>query len=308
MSEAVAKSRLRAAPAEHPLRSRIDGPRRAGRLQPLDPRLAAWRPDLADIALASKVSVPHYVAPVEMRMMLPAAPLQPSPDANAPMASEMLHGESFALLDVQHGWAWGYSRHDHYVGYVPVSALAPQPSAIGHEDRIGPGDGLLFRTPSIKAEVMGVLPAGAVVRWRDEDEAFVRLIDGPFADCLLHRRHLASDRMDWVENALAFVGAPYRWGGRTRAGIDCSGLVQAARVIAGIATRRDSDMQAADTPRSIPAAAARRGDLAFWPGHVGILLDGETLLHANAHWMRCVVEPLSDVEARAGRQADIRRP
>jgi hypothetical protein len=58
-------------------------------------------------------------------------------------------------------------------------------------------------------------------------------------------------------------------------------------------------MQAEDAPTEVPASEARRGDIAVWPGHVGILLDPITLLHANAHWMACVAEPLSDVTGRA---------
>ena len=41
-----------------------------------------------------------------------------------------------------------------------------------------------------------------------------------------------------------------------------------------------------------------RGDLVFFPGHVGIMADAETLVHANAFWMQVVAEPLADVIAR----------
>jgi cell wall-associated NlpC family hydrolase len=163
----------------------------------------------------------------------------------------------------------------------------------------------------VKAEVAGTLPMGAAVGWRDADDRFVELADGPHAGRFLHRRHLlpaGGDRaLDWVEVALSFVGSPYRWGGRSRAGVDCSGLVQVARQVAGHACRRDSDMQAADAAPLDPAEAGR-GDLACWPGHIGILLDSATLLHANAHWMRCVVEPLAAAAGRVEQAVRFRRP
>jgi cell wall-associated NlpC family hydrolase len=282
--------------------TRILGPRNAEPLGPLDPREHAWREDLADIALADRIAVPNYVAPL-IQEATAQVPLLSADRADAPAASELLPGERFAVLDTGHGYAWGFSVADHYVGHVRVDALGT-PSSDGAEGLVGPEDGLLFRGPAVKAEVAATLPMGARVCWVDHDERFVRIAGGPGAGCYLHRRHLlppAGDpSLDWVEIALRFVGAPYRWGGRSRAGIDCSGLVQVARQIAGHACRRDSDMQFADLMTDVDPAEARRGDIAWWPGHIGILLDGRTLLHANAHWMACRIEPLADVVARSG--------
>jgi cell wall-associated NlpC family hydrolase len=310
MTEAAAAARQAAelcgAQAFH---ARISGPLDHALLGPLDPRLAAWRPDLADIDLAGRIAVPVYARPVQWTVVVGSAALQERPDDAAPMLSELLHGEGFALLDAADGWGWGYAMVDHYVGYVRLDGLAPADSGTaGEESRIGPGDGLVFVEPAIKSRVEAVLPAGAVVRWRSAAARFVELVSGGHAGGFVHRGHLMAPPADWVEVALQFVGAPYRWGGRTRAGVDCSGLVQAARLLAGHKARRDSDMQRADAPMGVAPGAARRGDLAFWPGHVGILLDADTLLHANAHWMRCVAEPLADVTARIGAAPEIRRP
>lgn len=295
--------------------SRITGPRLAGPLSPLDPRDHAWRADLADLALADRVAVASYVVPVEMEA-LRQAPVLSEDRADAPAASELLPGERFAVLDNGHGYAWGYSLSDGYVGHVALGVLGvPGPSRKGEKETarkgerglVGPGDALVFREPRIKAEVAGTLPLGAAVQWLPHDEQFVRLSAGPGEGLFLHRRHLMAAAADWVEIALSFRGAPYRWGGRSRAGVDCSGLIQIARQVSGHPCRRDSDMIFADAPTDVEAGRGRRGDIAWWPGHIGILLDGETLLHANAHWMSCVVEPLADVVARAaeaGRTAE----
>ncbi|MFN7174314.1 MAG: NlpC/P60 family protein [Thermaurantiacus tibetensis] len=288
---------------------RVAGPRAATRLGPLDPREAAWRPDLADIALASLVTVPHYARPVPHVALRPVA-VQAADSAEATAVSELLPGEGFAVLDEGHGHAWGFSIADHYVGHVPLDALAPgDPAATTH--MAGPGDALLFAAPDIKAPVVTALPAGSRVTAAAHDERFLILTAGPHAGALLHRRHAlpaAGDAaLDWVAVAEGFLGSPYRWGGRSRAGVDCSGLVQVARLLAGRPTRRDSDMQQADsTP--IGRAEAGRGDLAFWPGHVGILLDADWLLHANAHAMAVTREPLAAVEARIGAPASFARP
>jgi hypothetical protein len=295
--------------------TRISGPRNADPLGPLDPRDKAWREDLADIALADRVAVPSYVVPLEHQALV-QVPLLSVDRHDATPVSELLPGERFAVLDTGHGFAWGFSVADHYVGHVRLDALA-LPATDGEDGLIGPDDALLFRSPAIKAEVAGTLPLGARVRWADHDDRFVHLVGGPHAGCFLHRRHLlphGGDRLlDWVDIALRFVGAPYRWGGRSRAGIDCSGVIQLARQIAGHPCRRDSDMQFADLDTDVAPGQGRRGDIAWWPGHIGVLLDATTVLHANAHWMACRIEPLADVNARAataGGPAEprIRRP
>ncbi|MFN7176190.1 MAG: NlpC/P60 family protein [Thermaurantiacus sp.] len=291
--------------APHPRTARVSAPRDAGRLGLLDPRTAAWRADLADIALAGLVGAPAYAAPVLRSNQGAAAVVHAAPADGSVAVSELLPGEDFAVLEDSGGWCWGWSVHDHYVGFVPAAALG---AAAVPTHMVGPGDALLFRAPDIKAAVASVLPAGSRLVALPTDVPGFHAGGGGF----VHHRHLlrlaGEQTLDWVAVAEGFRGAPYRWGGRTRAGIDCSGLVQVARMVAGRPTRRDSDMQAANA-RPVPRAQARRGDIACWPGHIGVLLDAETLLHATAFHMAVVVEPLATVEARmdGATAADLRR-
>lgn len=294
-----------------PCMTRITGPRDAGPLSPLDPRTSAWRPGLADIALADRVSVSHYAVPVLRMVTARSAPLLVAPEPDAEMASELLHGECFAVLEEERGFAWGQARDDGYVGYLPASALGPvEPVVAGTaEARVGPSDALLFDAPALKAPAPVTLPALSRLVVGEETGDFLAVAAGPHRGRYVHRRHLLGpDRpADPVAIAHGFLGSPYRWGGRTRAGIDCSGLVQLALRLAGRPARRDSDMLFADAGPEVAPAARARGDLAWWPGHVGLLVDPETILHANAHWMAVVTEPLVDVEARIGAAPRCRR-
>jgi cell wall-associated NlpC family hydrolase len=118
-------------------------------------------------------------------------------------------------------------------------------------------------------------------------------------------RHIAENgryARDFVEVAERFIGTPYLWGGRTRVGIDCSGLVQMSLEAAGMNAPRDSDMQMRELGEPIAVSETlddfQRGDLVFWKGHVGIMLDGVMFLHANAHHMAVAVETLPEVAER----------
>ena len=131
---------------------------------------------------------------------------------------------------------------------------------------------------------------------------FARLADGRFVPT----PHIAErDRFapDFVAVAEAFLGVPYVWGGKTRLGVDCSGLLQVAMHAAGLPCPRDSDMQLAElgTTLSVGAdlAGLTRGDLVFWAGHIGMMLDEARLLHASSHRRATAIGPLSDVIVRA---------
>ena len=264
--------------------------RLSGASRRLDPRVNAVREDLADLALAGVVVAPRYAAAVSMRGRLPALELRASPSADAPCVSELLWGEGFAVFDRRGEWAWGQCATDAYVGWVRAAGLV---AADGGERRaIGVPQALLFAAPSIKAPVLATLPLGARVAVGAVDGDF-HAADGGF----IHRCHLAAPIGDPATLALSFTGTPYRWGGRTRDGLDCSGLTQAVLQAHGIACPRDSDQQQAAFPQ-VAFAARRRGDLVCFPGHVGILVDPDTLLHANAHHMTTLAEPLADVVAR----------
>lgn len=272
-----------------------------GRSQaPPDPRTAAFRPDLADIALAGQVVVPHYAEAVVREVVAVRAPLLVAPATDAVAASELLLGERFLLFDSGSGFGWGQGAHDLYVGHVALEALGPE--APGERLLVGPGDALLFAQPRVKAPVVAEIPAGAELVLDAADDRFLRVAAGPFAGCFLHRRHVMPHPFagDWVTLAEAFMGTPYRWGGRSRAGVDCSGLIQVAWKLAGRTARRDSDMLFADAGADLPAdAPPRRGDIAWWPGHIGVMVDSTRLLHANAFHMTTLVEPLAEVAARA---------
>jgi len=256
----------------------------------LDPRTHAVRNDIADIGLADRVFAPHYARPETLSCIAADAILREAPSADARAVSQILHGEDFAVVDVTGDWAWGYCLHDDYVGHVPLAALGPAAVA---DHVVHARAALMFAEPDIKAPAIGVLPMGA--RLATRSEAGFLAITGGFVHPR-HARPLADRESDSVAVAERLTGAPYLWGGRGGGGVDCSGLVQLALGLCGVALPRDTDQQ-----RSVGHdvdGALRRGDLVFFPGHVGLMVDGDHLLHANAHWMAVVTEPLADVIAR----------
>lgn len=269
--------------------------RLSGRSAPLDPRVHAVRADLADIALAGAVTATRYVEPVLRECRTSTAMLRSARSDDAVAVSALLPGERFRALELTGDWAWGTCVHDGYVGFVRTAALGPPGPEPTH--RVRAPAALVFPGPDIKLPPQATLPLGAPVAVAGEDGGFAVLATGGY----VRRVQLAPrgwTEPDLVATAEAFLGAPYLWGGRTRDGIDCSGLAQAAVRAAGLPCPRDSDQQRASVGEEVAFAERRRGDLVFFPGHVGILADPDRLLHANAYWMTTLVEPLADVIVR----------
>jgi cell wall-associated NlpC family hydrolase len=136
---------------------------------------------------------------------------------------------------------------------------------------------------------------------------FVLARDGDYVNIgpgFVHQRHLAPEtEKDFVAIAERFLGVPYVWGGKTAAGLDCSGLIQTALEAIGNAAPRDTDMMEKVLGEAVSLSDVRRGDLIFWKGHMGVMLDGSRLLHANAFHMAVAIEPLSEAMARIEKAA-----
>ena len=268
----------------------------------LDPRRHAYREDLAAEMLRGRVSAPRYAAGEMRQVVHSATPLRGRADPRASWTSEVLFGERVTVYEDKDGWAWVQVERDGYVGYLRAAALSTQSQTPTHRVR-GLGT-LLYPAADVKAPPWLPLSMNSLLAVAEVGANFSRLADGSFVPSR-HIAELTWHAPDFVAMAEQFVGTPYLWGGRSRLGIDCSGLVQVALQMAGLDCPRDSDMQHAELGRTVRVdeelTGLQRGDLVFWPGHVGIMTDAYLLLHANAHHMKTVVEPLKAAVARNDR-------
>ncbi|MDU8944480.1 C40 family peptidase [Ovoidimarina sediminis] len=266
-----------------------------------DPRQTPFDGRVAHRSLEGQVEAEAFTDGRWAVVTAPRLPLFSRPSSG--MERELLMGDRFCVIaepEGSGGLAYGFAARDGYCGYVSGADLAPARPATHW---VAVRETYRKATPDLKAfDLIGSLSFGSRLTVSGTEGAWAR-IAGAGGDLFhvpaAHLRPIGSYFDDPVAVACLFMGTPYLWGGNSGNGIDCSGLVQAAMLACAIPCPGDSDQQRAGLGEELVDDAPReRGDLYFWAGHVGLLCDPDTLLHANAHHMAVAEEPLDQAIER----------
>lgn len=229
----------------------------------------------------------------------PVTDLLSAPDGN--LDRQLLFGDVFLELDVdpKTGFSFGQALDGKYVGYVDSKALG---DAFWQTHLVTTFGAHVYEAPDLKSGMLHPLPFLSVLSVGEEENGFGRLEEGGYVP-LQQVAPKSWNEPDYMATALRFLDVPYLWGGDSNWGLDCSGLVHAALRAAQIDCPRDSDQQEAYLGEPVENHhALKRGDLVFWKGHVGLMCDAETIVHANGHHMAVTRESFNDVCERIEKQ------
>ena len=248
------------------------------------------------------------------------------------VGTQIMRGERVRVLGegmgLDHGWLRVACEHDNYLGWVRGIAIdrgdGPRPYGVPSHV-VSAVRTFLYPVPDLaKRPPVATLTMGARVSVKRTE----RVRDTPYAILddgrAVVERHLArrgTHARDPVAIAERLLHTPYLWGGRTAMGVDCSGLVQLTYALCGRRVLRDADQQHASIGEPVetefatggmPEVELRRGDLVFWKGHVGMMMDAERMIHASGHAMAVTIEPLNEAVRRIrglyGSPIGVRRP
>ncbi len=286
-----------------------------------DSRVNAYRADLANSALRGRVTAERYVEGRQAVVCGPVVNLHAQPSAAAAIDTQALLGETVRVFDETEGWSWVQLDADHYVGYVPTHQLADPGAAATHV--VSAPRSFIYGEADLRSPLRYACSMGSRVSVTGTQVTrgthYCLLADGT-AIIAGHLQPVSMLAADYVDVATLFLQTPYLWGGRSGMGLDCSALVQLSMMMCGQIAPRDTNMQEASLGRPVDTGPAhapdftslQRGDLVFWQGHVAIVEDGQTILHANGHTMLVTREPLAEAIGRIahlyGLPTSVRRP
>ena len=227
------------------------------------------------------------------------------PDASAPkekFETQLVRGEIFIVSEEKDGWCKGVCAHDNYPGYIESKYLSQ--SVIPATHVVTAVQSHVYSAPSLKSSRIETLSFGSQIAVETSAEGWAQIKGGGW----IYQKNLmpmdAFDK-DPIATAKKFLELPYSWGGRSGFGIDCSGLMQICLARAGIAIPRDTDVQ--ENAVGSTVETPKKGDLVFFPGHVGLMVDDQHIIHANAFHMKVTIEPLSVVAERSKKITSVRR-
>lgn len=261
-----------------------------------DPRLTPANGRVAARSLAGQVTAQAFVDGWQMQVAAPVVDLCDQP--GGARERQVLFGASVTVFELHDGWAFVQAANG-YVGYIRADLLGAvtTPTHV-----VGTVATHAYAAEDFKSPDLLRLTFGAQVAVIAERRKFYETAVG-----FIPKKHLRErDRpfSDPASVAQLHFGVPYLWGGNSTLGLDCSGLVSAGLEACGLACPGDSDLQQAALGADVTDGSYQRGDLMFWKGHVGMMVDTETLIHANAHQMATTYEPIAAAITRIAAQGD----
>ena len=223
------------------------------------------------------------------------------PCETSSLETECLFGEIVEILDTSIGWCYCKLTTDKYLGWVKKKDLGYLPIAT---HRVVSLRSFLYSQMDIKSSIINYVPLGAKLHIKDiiNDWGIVSLSKDSNDIAYIPKndiKKLGDIIDDWVKIAESCIFTPYKWGGRDTVGIDCSALLQLSYQNYGSNIPRNSkDQSNLIKPEIKDSDNLERGCVIFWDGHVAIMINNSSCIHANAYHMKTVVEPLDVIKNR----------
>lgn len=200
---------------------------------------------------------------------LSVVPMRAVPSHESELVSELLYNDVYKIIDENDEWLKIQCEYDSYEGWI--RRLQHDEISEIQYNKLLSGSKYVINTPiSIYNNL--ILSCGSYLFEKTEHSINIPDI---------------FDVNIMIETAKKFLGVPYRWGGKSIMGIDCSALVQICCKTAGYKLKRDASQQINNGKTITSIDEAEPGDLAYFHNennkitHVGILISKDKIIHAS---------------------------
>ncbi|EON70820.1 C40 family peptidase [Lysinibacillus sphaericus] len=241
------------------------------------------------------------------------ANLYAEPNGTSELIDELLYGMPVQMLEELDGYWVHVQTTYQYRGYcrkvnimldnVKTSAWRVEASHV-----ISQSFADILQQPRIQSSKLMTLVRGSIVRYVADEEldshwAVIQLATGERG--YLRKKWLCEKvtenslseqqfRENVVQTALSYLTTPYRWGGKTPFGIDCSGLCSMAYMLNGVLIYRDAKMVEDFPIKEIALEQMQKGDLLYFPGHIALYLGDNLYVHSSLDGNEVTINSLNE--------------
>ncbi|WP_155593811.1 SH3 domain-containing C40 family peptidase [Lysinibacillus cavernae] len=241
------------------------------------------------------------------------ANLHSKPDQSSELVDEVLYGMTVDITkDLGEGWVYIQTAY-RYEGYCQKADLLLDEALAStwqHESRhvIIQSFADVLQQPRIQSTKLITLVKGSsvcaiAVDNLQEEWSAVQLVSGQTGYVRkkwLHAKitdHPSSEQLfreNVVQTALSYLATPYRWGGKSPLGIDCSGLCSMAYMLNGVTIYRDAKIVEGFPIVKIDRDLMQKGDLIYFPGHIALYMGDHLYVHSSLGGNEVTVNSLDE--------------
>ncbi|MFC7684502.1 NlpC/P60 family protein [Ureibacillus sp. GCM10028918] len=227
------------------------------------------------------------------------ANLHAEPNSKSELIDEGLYGMVVEIVEQRENWLYVQTPY-RYKGFCKASDLLfDTPKANAWQDEanyvILQGFADVLQEPKIQSTKLETLVRGSIIQVLQNENlnegwAMIQLATGEvgytrkqWIRAKIKENHLSEDdfRDQVVQTALSYLTTPYRWGGKSPLGIDCSGLCSMAYMLNGVVIYRDASIVDGFPIEEIGIEHIRKGDLLYFPGHIAMYMGDDLYVHSS---------------------------
>ncbi len=223
----------------------------------------------------------------------PTAFMYLSPDSKSEVTDELLYGTPVAIKEENDTFCLATTDYG-YDGYVEKKNISSIDRAEGEKYIVTSNFCDLYLFPEYRFAPYLTLPRGSVIYGKEytPNDRFLQIYHldktyfapksnlAKFSDLAKYHDE-NSKRSQIVKRAFSYTGIPYRWGGKSSFGIDCSGLCFMSYYLCGLSLYRDA-VPDRRYVKPISFSNLKPADLIYYNGHVTMYIGCGQYIHSSA--------------------------
>ncbi len=227
------------------------------------------------------------------------------PHKKSNISSQIIYGEKFKILSKNKNFYKIKSHYDNYIGFVSnkiniVHKFKPTHKIKVLKSRVYKGLENKKKIPLNKW-----LPFGSNIQMLKKEKSFFMYEKNKWIK-LNEITSINNKDRNFVKIFKLFENCPYKWGGKTYQGIDCSALIQIYYKYNNIFFPRDTIEQVKQKKKLKIKKKFKKGDIIFWKGHVAACINSKNLIHAYGPMKKVVIMPIQKTIHRIEKTANLR--